>query len=358
MEEPRMVLVLRRQEIRKTFGRVAWGLMLFFILQSIIVAIPSVVAELAGLSFLQADWVMWGGMLVSFLIALVILQAFLKGLPDWGLPEDRRHRLSVKHMLLILLVCFGFMYAANYATALLTLLLQPLRGEGASDLLENLLGGEGKIYALLYAVLAGPVLEELLFRGLLYKKLVRFGGQAYIFYSALLFALFHFNFAQLFYAFLLGLVFAAVMYYTGKILYSIVLHVIVNFVGGAVPIILDSFESAVPGKVYTVFTLVMIVAGLSVFFVWLKSFRKEAARRKALATMEANGDATFAAAVMRAESKEQKQPLFYLDFPPRAEDFQAPTKKEMLSNGGFIVFAVISVVGMIGMFFGIMRFLQ
>ncbi|MBO6055192.1 MAG: CPBP family intramembrane metalloprotease, partial [Oscillospiraceae bacterium] len=49
--------------------------------------------------------------------------------------------------------------------------------------------------------------------------------------SAVMFGLFHGNFSQFFYAFAVGLVFGYVYLRTGKIRYSIALHIFVNFMG-------------------------------------------------------------------------------------------------------------------------------
>lgn len=350
MEELRMDHFLRKQDIRRTFGRIAWGLLLFMLLQGVIVAVPTLLAkEYPELSFLQGDWVIWAGMLLSFLVSLLVFWLFLRPLPDWVVPQENNRKLPALHMLLIFLVCIAFMYSANLITTYITVFLHFVTNTGESDILGDLLTGDGQTFALLYAVLAGPVLEEVLFRGLLYKKLARFGGRAYIFYSALLFALFHFNFAQLFYAFLLGLVFAAVMYYTGKLIYSIILHILVNFVGGALPVLLSLTDNDTVGKIQLAVVGIFAVVGFVIFFIWRQRILQENRFRSNLAMLEANGDPL--ASQLRAEPR--KQPIFDLNLPPRALDLQAPTKKEALLSWGFILFAAFSVITMIELFLGI-----
>ena len=56
--------------------------------------------------------------------------------------------------------------------------------------------------------------------------------------SALVFGLAHGNFYQFFYAFLLGLIFAYIYLRTGKVRYSMMLHMMVNFCGSVIPILL------------------------------------------------------------------------------------------------------------------------
>ena len=80
---------------------------------------------------------------------------------------------------------------------------------------------------MLYAMLAGPIIEELVFRGFLLKALKPCGRSFAIFVSALMFSLMHADVQQIFFTFCAGLLFAYLaMRYSIKI--SIVLHIINN----------------------------------------------------------------------------------------------------------------------------------
>ena len=61
-----------------------------------------------------------------------------------------------------------------------------------------------------------------------------YGEKLAVITSALMFGLFHGNLSQLFYAFALGLVFGYVYLKTGKLRYSIGLHMLINFIGSVV----------------------------------------------------------------------------------------------------------------------------
>ena len=58
------------------------------------------------------------------------------------------------------------------------------------------------------------------------------------FVSALLFALYHANLEQFFYAFLLGLLLAYVYYRTGLLRVSVALHMVLNFFGAVMSLLL------------------------------------------------------------------------------------------------------------------------
>lgn len=83
----------------------------------------------------------------------------------------------------------------------------------------------------LYTVLAAPVVEEIIFRGLVLRGLERYGKKFAIVASALLFGAFHGNIVQSPYAFAVGLVlgYTAVEYNIG---WAMVLHMANNLVLG------------------------------------------------------------------------------------------------------------------------------
>ncbi len=81
---------------------------------------------------------------------------------------------------------------------------------------------------LLNLILIGPILEELLFRGLILKVLKRFFNiRNSIILSSVLFAMLHQNFIQMIYTFMLGIVFANIKE-KDNILYSIYAHMVYN----------------------------------------------------------------------------------------------------------------------------------
>lgn len=77
--------------------------------------------------------------------------------------------------------------------------------------------------------IAGPLLEELLFRGAITQALLRrYSPDKAIMFSALLFGVFHINPAQIFPAFLLGLLLAWTYYKSGSLTPCIFMHILYN----------------------------------------------------------------------------------------------------------------------------------
>lgn len=72
------------------------------------------------------------------------------------------------------------------------------------------------------------VMEELVFRGIIYRYLKRHGAVFAAFASSLLFGLIHLNILQALFAFCMGLVLCFAYEKTGKLIYSMLLHFINN----------------------------------------------------------------------------------------------------------------------------------
>lgn len=122
--------------------------------------------------------------------------------------------------------------------------------------------------ALLGTVIFVPICEELLFRGIIFGELKRVMPARFaIPLTAFLFALFHFQFVQSFYVFFAGFVLTYAYYCTGSMTVPILLHMIYNFLGGGISLLLP--ENSLPLViVYLVCLLFVPLAFLSLFLLW------------------------------------------------------------------------------------------
>ena len=122
-----------------------------------------------------------------------------------------------------------------------------------------------------YAMIGAPFFEELAFRKTLLNALHPYGEAQAAFATALLFGLMHGNPAQFILAFTLGLLLAAVYQRTGKIIYTMLLHFLIN-TSATIPDILIMFighEETITIIWYIVMGMV-ILAGLVMVFVFGK----------------------------------------------------------------------------------------
>ena len=88
---------------------------------------------------------------------------------------------------------------------------------------------EGSWLGILAIAIVGPILEEILFRGAITSELLKaYSPKKAIFFSALIFGIFHINPAQILIAFLLGLLLAWLFYRTRSLIPGILIHILNN----------------------------------------------------------------------------------------------------------------------------------
>jgi membrane protease YdiL (CAAX protease family) len=106
-----------------------------------------------------------------------------------------------------------------------------LIGLSAMEAMEAATVNSDTISMFLYLSLGAPVVEEIIFRGLVMRGVEKYGKRLAIWVSAIAFGLFHGNIVQSPYAFVVGLVLGYVaMEY--NILWAMVLHMVNNLVLG------------------------------------------------------------------------------------------------------------------------------
>ena len=176
-----------------------------------------------------------------YIISYPLILAMYRHVPSFA---PRIRSLGFERFIKYLLACFPVMYVGNLIGNLVT---SPFNGGGSARTLSELLTSTNPIQIIMVVILA-PVFEELVFRKAIIDRIGRYGELTAIFLSALIFALFHMNLIQFFYAFGLGLIFAYLYLNTGRIRYTIMLHMLINFFGSTVT---SAVISTVPEETWT-----------------------------------------------------------------------------------------------------------
>lgn len=135
-------------------------------------------------------------------------------------------------ILIALITLFGSLYLIKY----ITYLMETIGYNPDSSLPLPLSNAGWLVLNILILALAPAICEELIYRGVVFNGLRKFGKVGAIFISALLFALAHGSAMQFFYQFILGLVLAWIVVKTGSIVYSMVVH----FVNNAI-VVIDNY---------------------------------------------------------------------------------------------------------------------
>lgn len=142
-------------------------------------------------------------------------------------PQDGfRGTMRVTEILWMLALGASLSYAVNFLLSVLHLFeLFPSYSEGTGEVVLR-----GSFFlSVVVTVIIAPVTEELIMRGLVYRRLRDYiGVRGAIVGSAVLFGIFHGNMLQFIYASLLGLVLAWFMEYFHTILAPILLHISAN----------------------------------------------------------------------------------------------------------------------------------
>jgi membrane protease YdiL (CAAX protease family) len=214
----------------------------------------------------EASWYTW--VMTAIVVVGIGFPTFyylIRKIPDSRMGEEVK--LKPTHFMVLFFICTATMYITNFFSVILTTIIALLKGDNIFDLnpLMDAITGSNFILTLLYASLVAPIVEEIIFRKLLLNKLRRFGDVPAILLTAFAFGLFHLNLSQFFYATALGMIFAYIAVRTNTIKYTILLHIMINFIGTVVAP-LSTSGNFVFGIVLVVWVMVAIALG-SVFFV-------------------------------------------------------------------------------------------
>ena len=131
-------------------------------------------------------------------------------------------------------ICMAAMTLGNYISNILLTWFGGIFGSIPSNPLENSISPEDPamvIITITFIVILAPVLEEFLFRRIICSKLLALGEGYAIFLSGAIFALVHGNLYQIPYAFLVGSFLAFIYIKTGRLVYTILYHMLLNFIG-------------------------------------------------------------------------------------------------------------------------------
>lgn len=226
------VAIAKEQDLkaaRRNFSRVGFGL--FSIL-------PLTTLGQWGLILAADTWFpqlyenSWGIWLLTFapqyLLGIPVGLLLLKRAPAHP-PE--KQELGGARAVKFGFICVFLMYGGNLIGTAFTALMGAIQGGTVGNPLMSYVTGENLAAQILLITVLAPLVEEYVFRKQLIDRMGIYGGKTAVLLSALLFGLFHGNFSQFFYAFGLGLAFGYIYLNTGKLRYTVIAHMCINFMG-------------------------------------------------------------------------------------------------------------------------------
>ncbi len=238
--------------------------------------------------------------------AMSMLPMYLVGMPALirlvcFVPAEKLPQVKIKfaHYLVAVIICIMLMYSSNLVGVLITTVIGAIKGGSVQNELLNLISDSNIFLIFFFTVICAPLYEEFIFRKLIVDRAVKYGKGIAVVLSGVMFGLFHGNFNQFVYATVLGMFFAFIYVKTGKLRYTVGLHMIMNFLGGVLGMImlrmlkyedlvalLDSGASdaalmelimdTLPGWIvylsYLMLIFVICIAGLVILIVYRKQF--------------------------------------------------------------------------------------
>lgn len=278
-----------------------------------------------GLMFFLGTLIIYGGQILSMVIANVItntinpdsvldtatsllitmLPMYAISMPLMGLlirtapaRKLKKKKMTVGQWLISFIICYGAVYVSNYIGIILTSIIGAIKGSPVTNTIVEVASSSTIGVNFLIMVICAPIAEELIFRKLLIDRTIKYGDSVAILLSGLMFGLFHGNLNQFVYAFALGICYGFIYTKTGNVRYTISLHMLNNFLGSVVGMLVlkfvgEDFANALndpatlmtymmdnmgPVLVYFVYAFILLgiaIAGIVLFFVNIKKIKAQ-----------------------------------------------------------------------------------
>lgn len=290
-------------DTRKHFSKLGLvlllGTVLVYVVQLIATAILRALTEGTALAN-NMDLRFLVIMLPVYFIAYPVLYIMLRKIPA---PESTEKKMGFWKMVAAFLICYAGMYLTNMLGILTTTLIGYLKQSEVSNVMVEITGSVSLWATFPVMIIMAPLAEELIFRKALIDRVAPYGEGIAVLLSALLFSLFHGNLNQFAYTFFLGGFFGFLYVKTKRVRYTILLHMVVNFMGSFLGVLIGNLSGYTKiaratqqgitqaqlnqlmwehryGLMlysgYSYLLLFFVIAGLILFFINIKKFRLHA----------------------------------------------------------------------------------
>jgi CAAX amino terminal protease family. len=274
---------------RKTFSRTGLGLFISVIAANIVTAIALLIFIVVILfgqrsggsrdlydllnNLVEAISSGWFSVVLLFLADLVmvfVVWLFVRRLPK-PVPQPSTMRAGQKWAMVFVIFCISMAITHLLAEVgwFVNHVLQNLLPVPYYDTASTAAAATdymGLLPTFVMVCVIAPVMEEILFRKLVLGPLRAFGDTVAILTSGIAFGMFHQNFEQMFFAAAVGILLGYAYVRTNSLWVPIMIHFMLNFIGGVVPSLLDMW---IPYYSYSVFCGIIVafwIIGGCLFF--------------------------------------------------------------------------------------------
>lgn len=270
--ENKEIIEQSRKYFSKLGGIYFIGSVAIFVIHFIVF---SIVQKVASQMLYNYDAVLFISSMSMYLLAFPIIIVLVRELPS---VEIQQKKMSVGKFGTAFLMGYTLIYLLNLLGVFLAFGLGNVIGKPIGNPFEENARNMSLLMAVLLFVFCAPMVEEYIFRKIIIDRTVRYGEKTAIVLSGVMFALFHGNLNQFVYALGLGWFLGFIYVKTGRLIYTIMLHALVNFMGSIPGLMLMKLEQLMDFRMqiilyvlYLIFVLVMVIAGI-VF--WAMHFKK------------------------------------------------------------------------------------
>lgn len=163
------------------------------------------------------------------ILAYPVIKLSLKEEESSAIGVIGTDKVNAFSLLKLSVICIASVYISGYLSLLGSWMLSFVNMTSPISMPNPFVPSSLPVTLLFYVILL-PIVEELVFRGLILKELLRFGTDAAIFTSAFIYMLYSGAVDKLFPAFVCGVVYAYIAINTMSVKKGIILHVIVNLI--------------------------------------------------------------------------------------------------------------------------------
>lgn len=213
------------KELRKAATKIGWK---YFVFGVVVIIAQYIYAWLLPEKYYTESWANFLQIIIpTYCIAFPVLCLLVCKMPK---VQIEKKKMGFWKIVLTVVIGSGICGVGMVIGTVVGELITLPFGVSASDnnSLGNLMIMSDPFWRILTVGILAPIFEELIFRKLLIDRVIKYGEFCAIMMSGIMFGLFHGNFAQFFFATGLGMLFAFVYARTGKIWYTILLHMVVN----------------------------------------------------------------------------------------------------------------------------------
>lgn len=151
---------------KKVFAKIGLAILVCMIVVNVIQTIYYSAINVIRPSLLEQPWVNYIAIAISFyFIGFPIFYVMVRKLPDGEKKESKS--LSVGKMILLFFMSYAILYVVNFLTTILLMIIAAIKGSEIMNPIANVVGTSNWIWSLIFAGILSPIVEEMLFRGIM-----------------------------------------------------------------------------------------------------------------------------------------------------------------------------------------------